>query len=110
MKITLEQVVSALRKHSDAPVKAAQLAAGLGLTTKSVASALRHAQRAGLAHVAEWEPNPRGKPLALWAYGGGDPARRFSNNPNDRVYTLRPWVDPMIWITAGRRVPAMKES
>jgi len=108
MKATHEQVIDALRAH--APVKASQLAADLGVTTNSVVSALRYAQRAGLAHVAEWEPNPRGKPLALWAYGEGEPARRLSNNPNDGVYTLRPRVDPMIWITAGRQTPVVKES
>jgi hypothetical protein len=108
MKVSLEQVTAALRDRE--PVKTAQLAAELGATANSVAGALRHAQRVGLAHVAEWEPNPSGKPLALWAYGEGKPARRFDNNPVGGSYTLRPRVDPMIWMTAGRPVPGMKES
>jgi len=108
MKASLEQVVNLLKKRS--PVKASVLAAELGMMTNSVASALRYAQRAGLAHIAEWEPNPRGKPLAVWAYGEGETAQRFSNNPSGGAYTLRPRVDPMIWITAGRQAPVVKES
>ena len=99
--MTLEQLIEALKKRPK--VKTSQLAAEFGVNNQKMAYFLRMAQKRKLAHVADWEYNPKGKPLARWAYGAGEPERRFSHTPIKEAYTLRPRIDPMIWATAGRK-------
>jgi predicted ArsR family transcriptional regulator len=101
--MTLEQVIEVLKKNPN--IKTSQLAAKFGVTNNKMASILRSAQKENLAHISEWEYNPKGKPLARWTYGAGEPARRFSNDSTEDAYTLRPRIDPMIWATVGRKAP-----
>ena len=105
--MTLEQMIEALKKSPK--IKTSQLAAAFGVDNHKVACLLRMAQKRKLAHVAEWEYNPKGKPLARWSYGEAENAGRSFAACSTRIkqgnYTLRPRVDPMIWVTAGRQKP-----
>ena len=104
--MTLEQVIEVLKKNPN--IKTSEIAAEFGVDNHKIACLLRMAQKRKLAHVAEWEYNPKGKPLARWAYGAGEPEKRFSHSPIKNAYTLRPRIDPMIWATAGRKAPEMR--
>ena len=104
--MTLEQIIETLKKRSK--VKTSQLAAEFGVNNQKMAYFLRMAQKRKLVHVADWEYNPKGKPLARWDYGAGETERRFSHSPIKDAYTLHPRIDPMIWVTAGRKAPEMR--